>query len=41
MVGKLAYVTMLGEDLYDVGPKRLNRISVQGTVFEGRWFPGG
>ncbi len=38
-VGKLANFTVLGEDPFGVDPERLGRITVEGTVFEGRWFP--
>jgi predicted amidohydrolase YtcJ len=39
--GKLANFTILGEDPYAVNPEELNRISVLGTVYAGRWFPAG
>jgi hypothetical protein len=37
--GKLANFTILGEDPYAVEPERLDRITVPGTVYAGRWFP--
>ncbi len=38
-VGKIANFTVLAEDPFDVDPERLSRITIEGTVFEGRWFP--
>jgi predicted amidohydrolase YtcJ len=39
--GKLANLTVLGDDPYAVKPERLNEIAVLGTVYDGRWFPVG
>ena len=38
-VGKTANFTVLEADPFEVDPTDLARIGVQGTVFEGRWFP--
>lgn len=38
-VGKLANFTILADDPFDVDPTDLGRITVEGTVFEGTWFP--
>lgn len=38
-VGKVANLTVLDSDPYDVDPTKLNDIVVEGTLFEGRWFP--
>lgn len=37
--GKVANLTVLGDDPYTVDPARLHEIPVLGTMFEGRWFP--
>lgn len=37
--GKFANFTILAEDPFDVDPTELGRITVEGTVFEGTWFP--
>ncbi len=38
-VGKIANFTVLGDDPFIVDPSDLGSIPVEGTVFEGRWFP--
>lgn len=38
-VGKIANLTVLADDPFTVDPTDLGRIPVQGSVFEGRWFP--
>jgi len=37
--GKLANFTVLADDPFEVDPTKLGRITVEGTVFEGAWFP--
>ncbi len=37
--GKIANLTILAADPFDVDPKDLGRIGIVGTMFEGRWFP--
>ncbi|MCP3913117.1 MAG: amidohydrolase [Actinomycetia bacterium] len=37
--GKLANFTVLADDPFEVDPTELGRIKVEGTVFEGAWFP--
>lgn len=37
--GKLANLTILAQDPYEVDPLDLKDIAVLGTVHEGRWFP--
>ncbi|MGH1491274.1 MAG: amidohydrolase [Acidimicrobiales bacterium] len=37
--GKLANFTILADDPFEVDPTELGRIKVEGTVFEGVWFP--
>ncbi len=39
VVGKLANMTVLGSDPYEVEPSRWGGIPVLGVVFAGRWFP--
>jgi predicted amidohydrolase YtcJ len=38
-VGKIANLTVLADDPYEVDPRDLARTRVLGSVFEGRWFP--
>lgn len=38
-VGKMANFTVLADDPFEVDPRDLARIGVEGTVFEGQWFP--
>lgn len=38
-VDKIANFTVLADDPFEVDPSELGRIPIQGTVFEGRWFP--
>ncbi len=38
-VGKIANLTVIDDDPYEVDPTRLGSIRVRGVLFEGRWFP--
>lgn len=38
-VGKIANLTVIDDDPYEVDPTRLGSIRVRGSMFEGRWFP--
>ncbi|MEZ5227894.1 MAG: amidohydrolase family protein [Acidimicrobiales bacterium] len=38
-VGKVANFTVLADDPFSVDPTELGHITVEGTVFEGSWFP--
>ena len=37
--GKIANVTVMDDDPYDVDPTRLGSIRIRGSIFHGRWFP--
>ncbi len=38
-VGKIANLTVIDEDPYELDPTRLGSIRVLGSVFQGTWFP--
>ncbi len=38
-IGKLANFTVLADDPFEVDPTQLRHITIEGTVFEGTWFP--
>ena len=38
-VGKIANVTVIDDDPYDLDPTRLGSIRIRGSLFQGRWFP--
>ena len=38
-VGKIANLTVLADDPFEVDPEELGHIPIRGSVFEGRWFP--